>query len=210
LVNPEVNPTLNPTVNMPHSSVHVVIYYRMYGSGLRGGYLGERTQTANRRAVMKNPFKGLLEDQHVRVITLRARALGFRSQDLDEVVQLTAIRLARTDVRDDAMLIAATNESGADVNRRESREVGRVERLQELAATDEVDSTEGAIAESLDVRDCVKDLSTTNRTICDYLSRGWSTREIARVLGITCSAVHQRMRRMRRQFVERGIDGMAV
>jgi DNA-directed RNA polymerase specialized sigma24 family protein len=159
---------------------------------------------------MKNPFKGLLDDHHVKVITLRARALGFRGQDLDEVVQLTAIRLSRTDVRDDALLISATNESVADVARRESRQTGRVERLQQLAQTDVLESADSAVAEAIDIGNQVRGLSTTNRTICDYLSRGWSIREIARVLGITPSAVHQRMRRMRKHFVEQAGSGMAV
>jgi DNA-directed RNA polymerase specialized sigma24 family protein len=159
---------------------------------------------------MKNPFKGLLDDHHVKVITLRARALGFRSQDLDEVVQLTAIRLSRTDVRDDALLISATNESAADVARRESRQTGRVERLQQLAPTDAVESADSSVAEALDVGKQVQGLSKTNRTICDYLSRGWSIREIARVLGITASAVHQRMHRMRKHFADHAGGGIAV
>ena len=125
-------------------------------------------------------------------------------------MQLTAIRLSRTDVRDDAMLISATNESVADVARRESRQTGRVERLQQLAPTDVVESSDISVAEALDVGSCVRGLSKTNRTICDYLSRGWSIREIAKALGITPSAVHQRMHRMRKHFADHAGGGMAV
>jgi DNA-directed RNA polymerase specialized sigma24 family protein len=155
---------------------------------------------------MKNPFEGLLEPHHVRTISRRAHKSGFRGQDLDEVVQLTAIRLSRTQVREDAMLLAATDESAADVRRRESRHEGRVDRLQKLAMQEEIDSTDDATALAIDMRECVGRLSETDQSICEHLRRGRTVREIADCVGLSQSAVRFHMRRIRRHLTNCGLD----
>jgi RNA polymerase sigma factor (sigma-70 family) len=156
---------------------------------------------------MKNPFEGLLELDHVKTIARRARHLGFRGQDLDEVVQLTAIRLSRTPVREEAMLISATDESAADVRRREARHQGQVERLQELATPEEVDSADDATTLAMDMKECVRRLSETDQVICEHLSRGHSLREIADCLGLSKSAVQAHKRHIRRYLADSGLNG---
>lgn len=158
---------------------------------------------------MKNPFEGLLELQHVRVITKRAQRLGFCGQDMDEVVQLTAIRLARTDIREEAMLCSATLESAADVCRREARHRGRVDRLQQLAIQETVDSTDAASGLEIDLDAFLTQLPECDRKICELLKRGRSMGEIAMELGISKSGVRNKMLRIRRQLAEAGFDEVA-
>lgn len=159
---------------------------------------------------MRNPYQGLLETGHVKLVARHARRRGFRGQDLDEVIQLTAIRLCRTDVRDEAMIIEATNESIADVCRREERHQGRLERLEQLARPDRVDSAVEATSQAIDVHECVEELPDRDRSICEQLARGRSMREIADSLGLSKNAICQRINRLRRHFSKCGLNGTAV
>lgn len=157
---------------------------------------------------MKNPYEGLLETEHFKLIAGRARKLGFRGQDADEVIQLTVIRLSRTDARDDAILLSATDESAADVRRRESRHQGRVDRLGQLAISETVDSCDSATAAALDLGAVVGMLPPRDRAVCDFLGRGLTTREIADRVGVSIRSVQLAMRRIQRHFEESGVDGV--
>ena len=155
---------------------------------------------------MHNPFAGLLEDRHVKLIARRARSLGFLGQDLDEVLQTTAIRLTRTTIRDDAMILAATNESAADIYRREHRHQRRVERCQQLAICESVDSPDAAVSMSLDVQECIRQLSETDQAICEHLSQGRSIREISVLIGLSVGAVQHHKQRLRQHFTRQGLS----
>jgi DNA-directed RNA polymerase specialized sigma24 family protein len=150
----------------------------------------------------------LLDADQFKVIARRARKLGFRGQDADEVIQLTAIRLSRTNIRDEAMILSATDESVADVRRREARHQGRVERLGQLAMSDTVESCDSATAAALDLQAVIERLPARDRTVCDLLGRGLSTREVANQVGVSIRSVQFATRRIKKHFEESGVEGV--
>jgi RNA polymerase sigma factor (sigma-70 family) len=160
-----------------------------------------------RSMAMTTILTGVLEIREIRLISRRAMRFGFRGQDLDEVVQETAIRLCRTEVRDAALIVAATHESMADICRRESRHQKRLERLSELAPKDRTDSADEATAQAIDVWDCVQELSQADQLVCKYLSRGYTIREIAEAMHISPTAVQLHKARIRAHLLAHDLGG---
>jgi DNA-directed RNA polymerase specialized sigma24 family protein len=157
---------------------------------------------------MKNPYEGVLEPDHFRLIARRVRKLGFRGQDADEVIQLTAIRLSRTTIRDEGIVLSAVDESAADVRRRERRHTRRVERLQELAITEQVASTDADVAAAIDLRESIVRMPARDRKVCECLARGLTERETAVVVGTTHTTVKVAKKRIQEHLADSQLDGV--
>lgn len=157
-----------------------------------------------------NRYDGVLEKWKLRLICRRARRMGFRGFDLDDVQQ--QVVLALLDFQFDAAksngasemtaITAVIDRQLAMIRRSESRARQRLE----IAKDGYEEGYEAAdVALSLDVESVVQSLPELDRQICRGLSLGHSVNQLADSLGVGWHAVRNRVDAIRRHFEEHGL-----
>lgn len=161
--------------------------------------------------MVKNSYEGVLEGWKVELIRQRALRSGFRSQDLDDVVQQSVLVVmgfrfdeARSNGAAEATVLTAIVDRQLRMIRRcAMRERRRIERTAnsvhttyELAFHQEVVSA---------VRCALAGASPLDRRVCSLLADGHSTNDIAERFGMSWHTIDAAVRRIRRRFERCGL-----
>lgn len=160
--------------------------------------------------MLTNCYEGVLESWKVRLICQRARRMGFRGSDLDDVQQQVVLALLdfqfddkRANGASEATAITAViDRQLAMIRRSEGREKRRREIAKEHCA--EYYEMTGNML-SLDVECAVQSLSGLDQQICRGLSRGDSFNQLAKSLGISWHAVRAHVEAIRHRFEQCGL-----
>lgn len=157
-------------------------------------------------------YDGLVESWKVDLIISRAKRLGFRCDEMEDVQQELILDLMnfRYDAEksngamETTALIALIDNRLKKLRRSETRYRAHLEQLKmerkqaNISAPDESWVNE--------VRDFVETFPMRERTVCHALSLGYSKHEIARMLNCGWHTIDRIVARIRQWFEERGFD----
>lgn len=161
--------------------------------------------------MLTNSYEGVLENWKVRLICQRARRMGFRGFDLDDVQQQVALALLdfcfdetkSNGANEATALTAVIDRQLAMIRRSEGREEQRRE-IAKRRCERYYDLTETEL--SLDVENAIRSLSELDQQVCRGLSMGNSMNQIAGSLGISWHTVRDRVEAIRRHFEQLGLE----
>ncbi len=154
-------------------------------------------------------YDGVLQRWKVRLALRRARRMGFRDDELDDVMQELALTLAGVEY-DPANAKGATERtvltSVIDRQLRKMRRANsRRENLeQRVALSGDETYDDSDVKRRLDVETVVAMLDQRQRHVCRLLSQGHSKSAIAKELECGWHTVDRLVREIRRQFEEHG------
>jgi len=152
---------------------------------------------------------GVLERWKVRLALRRARRMGFREDELDDVMQELALTLAGVEydaanengAKEETVLTSVIDRQLCKMRRTSSR---RDDLEQQIAiSADETYNDENGTPRS-DVETVVGMLDDQQRHVCDLLSQGYSKSAIAKELGCGWHTVDRIVRDIRGQFQQHG------
>lgn len=155
-----------------------------------------------------NTYEGVLEKWKVRLIGRRARRMGFRGCDLDDVQQQVALALLdfqfdqSSGASEKTAVTAVIDRQLAMIRRGEGREKQRLEVAKERCE-ESYDMTETVL--SLDVDGAVRSLPPLDQQICRGLSLGSSISQLAATLGISWHTARAHVEAIRRHFEQLGL-----
>jgi DNA-directed RNA polymerase specialized sigma24 family protein len=160
--------------------------------------------------MVRNTYKGLLEDWKVRLIRQRARRRGFRGQDLEDAVQQAAIAVlgfrydeAKSNgAAESTVLTAIVDHQLFSMRRSQSRRAHHLEKYAS-GACDEYEVVPG-LELSLDVQQVVDSLPPLARQVCLRLCAGASAGAVARELGTSWHTVKRQAAIIRQRFEAAG------
>ena len=154
-------------------------------------------------------YDGVLEDWKVKLALRRARRMGFRDDELDDVIQDLVISLM--DIEYDAEHANGASEktmltSVIDQQLYKMRRANyRRECLEQSIALSGDETYDNADVERrMNVESVVDTLDDQQRQVCELLSQGCTKAAIAEKLGCSWYVVEQIMSDIRTQFEERG------
>lgn len=158
-----------------------------------------------------NSYDGVLDDWKLKLITRRARRMGFRDFELDDAQQQTVLALlhfrfvpARANgACESTAMTAVIDRQLAMIRRSEARVKKRVESAREYCsdACYEVEPTL-----SIDVAEIIRSLPDIDQRICQGLSLGQSVSEMARQLEVSWHTLRQRIESIRHHFERHGLS----
>jgi len=154
-------------------------------------------------------YDGVLDRWKVRLALRRARRMGFRDDELDDVMQELALTLAGVEY-DPANANGATEmtvlTAVIDRQLRKMRRANARRQWHEEWASLSGDETydDSDVKRRLDVETVVGTLDERQRRVCDLLSRGYSKSAIARELVCEWHTVDRIVRGIRHRFEEHG------
>ena len=158
-----------------------------------------------------NDYSGVLEPWKVRLICRRARRMGFRKCELDDVQQ--QVVLALLDFRfDDAKsngasevtaLTSVIDRQLAMIRRSETR---IQQRLETAAKTCDECYEMHEMVLAMDVATAIESLPELDQQICRELSLGNSVNQLAKTLGIGWHAARTHIEAIRRHFEQVGLS----
>jgi len=154
-------------------------------------------------------YEGMLDRWKVRLALRRARRMGFRDDELDDVMQELALTLAGVEydpanangATEMTVLTAVIDRQLRKMRRADGRRQWHEERAS-LFGDETYDDAD--VKRRLDVETVVGMLDQRQRRVCDLLSRGHSKSAIARELGCEWHTVDRIVREIRRRFEEHG------
>ncbi len=158
-------------------------------------------------------YDGLVEPWKVELIISRAKCMGFRRDEIDDVQQelILDVMNFRYDVAksngatETTALIALIDNRLKKLVRAQSRYRARIDQLREEAEHSYEPMT--ADERAIDMRDAIAALPPRERDVCRALADGCSRHEIARQLGCGWHTVDRLIRRIRDHFQKIGLDG---
>ena len=155
-------------------------------------------------------YDGVLPQWKVKLVQQRARRLGFRDDQLDDVMQDLALTLS--EVKHDAdhangateatMLTSVIDRQLCKMRRAESRREGLEQRVA-LSGDEYYDNSD--VERRLDVETVVAMLNDKQQEVCRLLNEGHNKSAIARQLGCGWHAVDRITRDIRRHFEKHGL-----
>jgi len=154
-------------------------------------------------------YDGMLDRWKVRLALRRARRMGFRDDELDDVMQELALTLAGVEydpanangATEMTVLTAVIDRQLRKMRRANARREGLEQRVA-LSGDETYDDAD--VQRRLDVETVVGMLDDRQRRVCDLLSRGYSKSTIARELGCGWHTVDRIVRDIHRRFEEHG------
>lgn len=159
-------------------------------------------------------YDGLVEPWKVDLIVSRAKRLGFRRHDLEDVQQDLILDVARfrydtvrsNGATEATALTALVDNRLKKLIRTEARYRAH---LENHAREPERAREQAADTYPADVWKVVETLAPRERAVCNALAQGCSRQELARTLGCGWHTVNRLMRRIRERFGQFGFDGTA-
>jgi len=168
--------------------------------------------------MFQNNYGTLIETWKVNLILARAKRMGFRRHDLEDAQQrivLAMLRFEFDETRSNGAtevtaLVAVIDHQLITMKRAKDRYAQRVGQRDEVFGGDDVSPPtpcDGVnTAQAMDIRQAVADLPPLAQQICQALSEGLSTHEIACRHGIGWHTVRRQVRGIRRYFEHLGLD----
>jgi DNA-directed RNA polymerase specialized sigma24 family protein len=161
--------------------------------------------------MVRNTYKGLLEDWKVRLIRQRARRRGFRGQDLEDAVQQAALAVlgfrydeAKSNgAAESTVLTAIVDHQLFSLYRSQTRRAHHLEQYA-TGASEEYEVTPG-LELSLDVQQVVDSLPPLARQVCLRLWAGASAAAVARELGTSWHTVQRQAAIIQQRFEAAGL-----
>lgn len=165
-----------------------------------------------------NTYAGVVEAWKVDLILGRARLMGFRRHDLEDVQQEIVLDLldfrfdpARSNgATETTVLTSLVDRRLRTIRRSRRRYEQQIERMKaDAAAAEGCPPCEDADPDglALDVRCAVATLPAEEQSLCLALSRGDSISQVARDLGCSWHAANRMVGQIRRRFAAAGLDG---
>jgi DNA-directed RNA polymerase specialized sigma24 family protein len=166
-----------------------------------------------------NDYGGLVAPWKVTLIASRARRLGFRGHELEDVQQKIILDVAgfqfdparSNGAAEITPLTRLIDNRLLTLRRAALREKNRFERLgRDLGVSDgnaAADSGYDSLGTRTAVQAILADLSPEEQTVCLALGEGQNINEIAQTLGCGWYTVSRRITRIRRRFRAVGLDG---
>jgi RNA polymerase sigma factor (sigma-70 family) len=156
-------------------------------------------------------YMGVIDQRKMDLIIERAKRMGFRGCDIDDVLQevVPAILLFRFDAArsngatESTALVSVIDNHLKEMVRAECRYRARLKRVGARTETSyDPFSDENRI---IDVQDVMETLSPRERDVCNMLALGCSIHEIAKMRGCGWHTVERLIRDIRERFEEAGL-----
>lgn len=154
-------------------------------------------------------YEGVLEGWKVKLALQRARRMGFRDDELDDVIQELVLKLV--DVEYDAnhangatertMLTSVIDRQLCKMRRSAAR---RQELEEQVAISADATYDDSGVQLRMDVETVLGMVDDEQRRVCDLLSQGCSKSAIAKELGCGWHTVDRIVRDIRRKFEAHG------
>ena len=161
---------------------------------------------------MKLDYGGLVEPWKVDLIIARAKGMGFRCDEIEDVQQELILDVMRfryekaksNGAAETTALIALIDNRLKKLVRARARYRTHLERFRDAAERSWEPATDEERA--IDINDVVASLAERERTVCRALAFGLTRNEIARMLGCGWHTVDRIIGRIRLRFEECGLD----
>lgn len=171
-----------------------------------------RLLITNERANMKRlNYDGLVEPWKVDLIIARARRMGFRRDELEDVQQELVLDLLNfrydpgksNGAKELSVIVQVIDNRLRNLRRSAERYVKRIGLVEPMAeAFYDLDAVDLAI----DVRETVAALSHPEQLVCQGLEQGCSKHQVAEQLGWSWHRVNRLVKSIRRSFSEIGLN----
>ena len=171
----------------------------------------------------RNHYDNEVERWKVNLVVSRAKRMGFRDHDLDDVQQQIVPQVKaftfdadRSNRATEATaLVALIDRQLLLIRRKAMRYQKHLDRIGAMCCVDEQSSQaqcplrqcEEVALLVLDVRESIAKLSPREQLICDRLADGQSIEQIARHLGCGWHTIQRSVARIRKHFQSIGLDG---
>lgn len=169
----------------------------------------------------RNKYDSVIDKSKLAWINSRARRMGFRRQDLDDVQQQVSIALLQftfdpsksNGASERTAITAVIDRQLRKIRRTRTRHVDRLGCSEDLP-TDLQDGYGLAgvhhARHATDIGVAMKKLCPTARTICEQLSEGQSINEIANRMGVSWHTVNKHLATIRECFASVGLSELAT
>jgi len=172
---------------------------------------GLATEHCRRNEMLENDYRGVVADWKVELLVRRAKKMGFRRHDLEDVQQEVILDVMKFEydpsrsngASEETALTAVIDKRLKMMVRGRKREQQRMEVIAPRQAT-EYPPPDGL---ALDVNDVTSRLSPDDQAVCRAMSEGECPRQIAVRLGWSWRRVEQAIARIRQHFTAAGLDG---
>lgn len=158
-------------------------------------------------------YDGVVEPWKVELIVSRAKRLGFRRHDLEDVQQELILdvmsfrydRAKSNGATETTALTALIDNRLKKLIRSEARYRAHLEQF--MKDSERANEPARDDRPAVDVWNAVQALTPRERTVCHALARGRSKHAVARMLGCGWHTVDRLVRRIREHFRELGLEG---
>jgi DNA-binding NarL/FixJ family response regulator len=169
----------------------------------------------------RNKYDSVIDKSKLAWINSRARRMGFRRQDLDDVQQQVSIALLQftfdpsksNGASERTAITAVIDRQLRKIRRTRTRHVDRLSCSEDLP-TDLQDGYGLAgvhqARHATDIGVAMKKLCPTARAICEQLSEGQSINEIANRMGVSWHTVNKHLATIRECFASVGLSELAT
>lgn len=169
----------------------------------------------------RNKYDSVIDKSKIALINSRARRMGFRRQDMDDIQQQVSIALLQFKFDESRSNGATERTAITAVIDRQLRKIRRfrtrhLDRLSgsECLSTEISDAAACAniqqVRRSSDLELAMERLGPTSQQICRHLSEGQSINEIASRMQVSWHTVHKHIAKIRACFVDMGLDELAL
>ena len=169
----------------------------------------------------RNRYDSVIDKSKIALINSRARRMGFRRQDMDDIQQQVSMALLQFTFDESRSNGATERTAITAVIDRQLRKIRRTRtrHADRLSGSDSlpIDLTDSAahadiqhIRRSSDLSIAIERLGPTAKRICKHLSEGQSINEIASGMQVSWHTVHKHIAKIRACFVDLGLDDLVL
>lgn len=169
----------------------------------------------------RNKYDSVIDKSKIALINSRARRMGFRRQDMDDIQQQVSMALLQFTFDESRSNGATERTAITAVIDRQLRKIRRTRtrHADRLSGSDSLpmDLTDSAahadfqhIRRYNDLSIAIERLGPTAQRICKHLSEGQSINEIASGMQVSWHTVHKHIAKIRACFVDLGLDDLVL